>query len=142
MRHWAYDYIGLPYADGKNGLAFDGPDSFNCWGWVRFVFRTVKQIEMPVVHIDRYEADFLANRTAIRKVFEQSGWRPVADKKPQEFDISLMSNAYGRHVGIASVANGVMSLVHAIEGEGVSIIPFNDLWMLGYSGITNWRLTS
>lgn len=139
MKHWAYDHIGKPYTDGKDGMPMDGPDTFNCWGFVRYIFRTVRGVEMPLVHIDRFLSDDAANRVAIREVFSKSGWRPVKDLQPQEFDIALTSNVNGRHVGIASHVNDRMHLIHAIESEGVSAISFADLWMLGYCKPTYWR---
>jgi hypothetical protein len=139
MNHWATDLIGLPYTDGANGEALDGPNSYNCWGLVRCVFRREKGIELPLVHVDPIEPDFIANKKAMKAVFERSGWRPVREKAPQEFDICLMSNVHGRHVGVATYANMAMQLLHSIEGEGVSVIAFRDLWMLGFNNITIWR---
>lgn len=129
----------MPYTDGSDGLAMDGPEAFNCWGFVRYAFREVRGIDLPLVHIDRHLSDEAANRTAMREVFARSGWRPVRSSQPQEFDIALTSNTNGRHVGLASYVNSQMHMVHAIESEGVSAIAFSDLWMLGYRKPTFWR---
>lgn len=139
MKHWAWDLIGKPYTDGTDGLPMDGPGSFNCWGLVRYAFREVRGVEMPLVTIDRFLSDDAANRAAMREVFSKHGWRPVRDEQPQEFDIALTSNINGRHVGIASHVNNQMHMIHAIEIEGVSAIAFSDLWMLGYRKPTFWR---
>lgn len=66
--HWAFDLIGRPY-----DLGAGGPDSFDCWGLVRWVFKNVHGIELPMVAVGES-----GNERAIRSAIDVSGWSPVA----------------------------------------------------------------
>lgn len=129
--HWAADLIGLPYR-----LGAQGPDAFDCWGLVRFVFATQHDIKMPIIEIGEN-----TNARAIKRAAEASGWRPSDAGEPAENDIVLMDRLNGRHVGTMVRANGALLLLHAIEQIGVCAQPLDDLRRVGFRNIAFWRLT-
>lgn len=135
-KHWAAFLVGKEYSDGTNGKSTDGPDTFNCWGLVRWVFINVFGIAMPVISVG---ASAESRADAIRQVEDASGWRPCLDSLPRDRDILLMWSDSGRHVGLALHVNGGMHMLHAIEGTGVILTPFHELWALGMRDVTLWR---
>lgn len=133
--HWATELIGVSYGAGACG-----PDAFDCWGLVRYVFRTVHGIDMPVVSVGRVGDESAENVAAIKRAAEVSGWRPSSDTAPAEHDIVLMNSPTGRHVGVVVYANGALLLLHCSEGLGVCVQPLADLARMGFTGFTFWRL--
>ncbi len=129
--HWATNLIGKPYRRGAHG-----PDEFDCWNLVRWVFKHQHGIDMPVIAVDDNSAD---NVAAIKRAAAVSGWQPSGDTEPAEDDIVLMSNVHGRHVGVMVQANGAMLLLHCIERIGVCAQPLADLQRTGFHGFTFWR---
>lgn len=132
--HWATDLIGVPYGAGAAG-----PDAFDCWGLVRYVFRTVHGIDMPVVSVGRVGDESADNVAAIKRAAEVSGWKPSSATDAAENDIVLMNSPLGRHVGVMVRANGALLFLHAIEGLGVCVQPLADLSRMGFTGFTFWR---
>lgn len=129
--HWAAPLIGRPYRRGAGG-----PDAFDCWGLVRWVFAQVHGISMPLVAVDDEGVD---NVAAIKRAAAVSGWRPSGARSPAADDIVLMHGPAGRHVGVIVDANGGLFLLHALERVGVCLQPLTDLSRLGFSGFTYWR---
>ena len=111
--HWATTYIGLPWkADG------DGPDSFHCWAFVRFVQERQFGRSLPEIPNPR-DLRILAH--AFRDHPERRRWELV--DAPREGDCVLLRQArYAIHVGIwiedepHPQKGGVL---HCIEGSGV-----------------------
>lgn len=104
--HWAAPLVGRPWAPGA-----DGPESFDCWGLVRYVFRHRHGIVMPAVAVDAdAEED---NVRAIKRASRLSGWRLV-EGDPWPDDILLMRAFDGRrHVGLVIEADRRRLLLHA-----------------------------
>lgn len=117
--HWAAHLIGKPYQRGA-----DGPDAFDCWGLVRYAFRTQHGIVLPVV----------SSMTDVRR----TGWAPV-EGEPRAWDVLVTSGPHGRHIGVVVAANGGLALLHAIERAGACVTPIEDLQVMGYSRPTLWR---
>ena len=132
--HWAADLIGKPYRRGACG-----PDDFDCWGLVRYVFEHVHGIAMPVVNVGQADADTPDNVAAIKHAAAVSGWRPSGEREPAEHDIVLMTGIEGRHVGVMVRANGALLLLHCIERVGVCAQPLADLARVGFHGFVFWR---
>lgn len=132
--HWAAELIGRPYRRGAHG-----PDEFDCWGLVRFVFETVHHITMPVIEVGQGAAETIDNVIAIKRAAEVSGWRPSGETVPAVNDIVLMNSIEGRHVGVMVQANGVLLLLHCMERVGVCVQPLHDLACSGFHGFVFWR---
>lgn len=129
MTHWAFGLIGRPYVRGASG-----PDSFDCWGLVRHVFRERLNIEMPFVAVGHE-----GNLRAIRRAVAVSGWEPVRGRSPKEWDIVTMRSPWGPHVGVMVAANGRLLILHAIQGIGVCAQGLDELPIYGYQAVRLWR---
>jgi cell wall-associated NlpC family hydrolase len=127
--HWASALIGQSYQRGASG-----PDTFDCWGLVRWVFENVHGIQMPVIAVGQDD-----NMVAIRQAVDDSGWRPTDEIEPAENDIVLMTGLEGKHVGVMVRANGSLLLLHCLEQRGVCAEPLRDLSRWGFRDFTFWR---
>jgi len=132
-QHWALALIGKPYENGG-----EGPDAFNCWGLVRWVFGNVYGIPMPYINVGEAETR-TSREAAIRAVERETGWRACIDTRPQDRDILLMYGPHGRHVGLALKVNGGLHVLHSLEDVGVTLTPFGELWFMCFRDITIWR---
>jgi hypothetical protein len=132
--HWAAEHIGKPYRKGG-----EGPDSFDCWGFVRFVFRTQYGIEMPPVQVGRAGDEAETNVAAIKRAAQVSGWRPSEDSPPQDRDIALMDSAEGRHVGVMTLVDGSVRLLHCMDPVGVCCQSHHEAHIAGFWGFEYWR---
>lgn len=130
-KHWAFDLIGAPYAD--NG---QGPKEFNCWGLMRWSFANFLDVHLPLIDVNLPEE---SQEAEIRRVASVSGWRRVADNRPQDLDLTLMWGPFGRHIGMTLKVNGGLCLFHSMEDVGVTLTALSDLWLFAYRDITNWR---
>lgn len=122
MTHWAEPYIGRPWESGAQG-----PDSFDCWGFVRHVQRERFSRELPVIDVDA------GRMRAVIQAFsahpERDHWMQV--DLPAEGDCVLMAHArYPSHVGLWVDVDGG-GVLHCVRGAGVV---FNSLSALRYSG--------
>jgi len=136
MTHWARQYIGLPWAAGESG-----PSRFNCWGLVRYVYRTHFGIELPVVAIAEDGETCIDNVFNIKKAARAAGSRPLKDAvaKPQESDIVLMYGAGTIHCGLVVQMQRGIRVLHAVRGAGVIAEP----WAQATAGLSTeiWRRT-
>lgn len=133
--HWALNLIGLPYKLGASG-----PDEFDCWGLVRWVFENVHGIQMPVIQVGQTDPSTPANLAAIRQAALVSGWRPTPlGSIAIENDILLMTGLEGRHVGVMVAANGGLFFLHCIDRVGVCLQPLQELRRAGFRDFTSWR---
>lgn len=108
--HWAAALIGKPWRSGACG-----PDAFDCWNLVRFVYRTRLGIDLPEVRAG--DDDHAA---LIFAAVEVTGCRPSLTPL-EEMDIVMMRNKRGsRHCGVAVRANGRIGLLHADGHESES----------------------
>ena len=84
MPHFANKYIGLPWVAGA-----EGPDSFDCWGFVRFVLLHEYGHNVPPVNVnpDNLRDVLHAFRADLAfQVFDEV-------KIPQDGDVVLMRQA-------------------------------------------------
>lgn len=130
MSHWATPLIGKPWRYGAQG-----PDEFDCWGFVRFVQREYYEVNLP---------DVLVPDTwpAVRKLLEHheehKRWNKV--EAPDDGDIVMMArNKIPVHVGIALRANNTQGVLHCFEPSGVVFQPYASLRIGGWGGLTFYR---
>lgn len=120
--------IGKPWRSGAQG-----EDAFDCWGLVRFIYKKLYAITLPVVCTDAH------NFRKVCKSFEEN----VATKNlftevqtPQRGDVILMhTNKHASHCGVY-IADGVL---HAVQGSGVVFSSISYIKCL-YKGVCFFRL--
>lgn len=128
--NWAIQLIGLPWENGAQG-----PDAFDCWGFVRHVYQTQRGEVLPSVAVD---ADLpLAARHAFAKgAADATGWVRVDAAERQDFDVVLLTQArHPDHVGIWFGGR----LLHCVRGAGVIYQNDSALRMAGWSVVATYR---
>jgi len=128
--HWAIEYLGKPWQSGK-----DGPDTFDCWGLVRYVQRRHFNLELPEIRVD---ADNLsATVQAFSSHAERQRWSAVI--APNEGDCLLLSQHKApTHVGVWLDVDGG-GLLHAVRGAGVVFTKNSHLKSMGYHVLGAYR---
>lgn len=132
MSTWAAPLIGIPWQPGAKG-----PQSFDCWGLVQYVFLTQFSIVLP---------DYAGDVLSIKDAANSNGWRRVGTIS-QGNDLIVMRNPQGeRHVGMMIPANGRYGVLHADghlkRGKPVGQVAFSTLHELtecGCSEFEFWR---
>ena len=127
MTHFANKYIGHPWVAGAQG-----PDSFDCWGFVRYVLKHEYGYDVPQVNVNPecLRDVLVAFRTNL--VFQAFEEVPV----PQDGDVVLMRQAKNPvHAGLWLNIDGGCVL-HCVRGNGVV---FQNVCSLNTSG---WFLDS
>jgi cell wall-associated NlpC family hydrolase len=110
MTHFANKYIGLPWVAGAQG-----PDSFDCWGFVRFILQHEYGYKVPPVNV---------NPECLRDVlqaFRNDQAFQAFDEVPklQDGDVVLMRQAKNPvHAGIWLDIDGG-GVLHCVRGSGV-----------------------
>lgn len=106
---WWEKYIGTPFEEKGRG-----PDTFDCWGLVRWVYLHdhPRKIELPS-YTECYEHTNEREKLARVIVDErQKKWQKV--EQPQEFDaILLRMRGVPMHVGVVTKKN---HMIHCAEG--------------------------
>lgn len=133
MTHWATKYIGLAWRNGAQG-----PDAFDCWGFVRHVQSERFNRVLPAINVD---AD---NHTTVINTFatdpERARWSEVST--PVEGDCVLFHKGKAvDHVGVWVEAGGG-AILHAMRGAGVVCTKLAVAHRLGWSPISFYRLSS
>ena len=109
MTHWAFDLIGKPWVSGAVG-----PDDFDCWGLVRFIYLQQLSINLPAVDVNALNV--LSTARAMRDFDAYGDWKKV--ELPSDFDGVLMSHSKDpHHVGIWLDVDGG-GVLHCINGTG------------------------
>jgi cell wall-associated NlpC family hydrolase len=109
--HWACRYIGLPWS-----ATGEGPDTFNCWSFVRHVQARHFGREIPVIP---GSADLRALAREFRDHQERRHWREVALSEALPGDAVLLRQArYPIHVGIWLAVDGG-GVLHCSRDSGV-----------------------
>lgn len=126
--HWAAHLIGKPYKAGACG-----PDSFDCFGLVRYYFEQRHGISLPAWQVGQLGVGQVA------RAARMAGWRRVVGA-PQGEDVLLMENFLGRHVGIVTTCSEGLGLLHAVgAGDRGAVIwqPLPELH--SYKKFQTWR---
>ncbi len=129
VKHWAEKYIGLPWENGGQG-----PDEFDCWGFVRHVYQAERGIHLPILAIDADKP--LAIRHAIASEKASEAWKEVDYLQPEDFDVMLLSKAHHPdHCGVW--VNG--ALLHCIREAGVVYQNRQSLYRSGWNVVAVYR---
>ena len=93
---WIEKYVGLRFEDKGRG-----PDSFDCWGLVRWIYMHELKLVLPD-YLDKYET--VLDESGVESAVSAgrvSGWDRV--DRPQNMDLVLFK-IFGRplHVGIVA----------------------------------------
>lgn len=124
--HWAIKYIGRPWVNGDQG-----PDSFDCWGFFRYVQRHEFNRDLPIINPDAN--DMMAVVRAINTTPERANW--VKTDTPQNGDAVLMAHSkYPSHVGMWLDVDGG-GVMHCIRGEGVVFSSLSSLKIAGWGRV-------
>lgn len=130
-RHWAAQYIGIPWQSGATG-----PDAYDCWGFFRHIQQQHFNVEVPPINID-------ANRIRdVMAAFNDSGayvdWVQV--EQPKHGDAVLMAHAQAvSHIGIWLETPGLNGVLHCVFGLGVVFSSLSSLQAAGWGKLTFWR---
>ena len=127
MTHFALKYIGLPWVAGAQG-----PDSYDCWGFVRYIHKQEYGHNVPMVNVD--PDNF---RDVLNAFQHDAAFQALEEvEKPQEGDIVLMRQAKNPvHAGIWLDIDGG-GVLHCVRENGVV---FQDVPSLNLCG---WFLHS
>lgn len=91
--HWAAQYIGRPWS-----ATGEGPESFNCWNFVRHVQARHFGRDLPEIP---FAEDMLDRAKLFRDHDEHRRWHPVEIHDALDGDVVLLRQArYPIHVGI------------------------------------------
>lgn len=104
---WARQFIGLKFGDKGRG-----PEEFDCWGLVRWIYQKQLQIALP----DYLMYDSVTNDDEVESVIRmgrEEGWEKFEKAKP--LDVVLF-NIYGRPLHVGVVINGDQ-FVHSPEDD-------------------------
>ena len=118
IHHWAVEYIGKRYEPGSTG-----PDSYDCWGLMYCVYKTVFGILLP-----EYPGITLVSLSTQCEVIQHdiaTSWEEVE----LPFDgcgIAMSKQSAIHHVGVYITADGGRVL-HATENAGVVTNTFRQL---------------
>lgn len=130
MTHWASQYIGRPWTVGGQG-----PDSFDCWGFVRFVQKEHYGRDLPFIDIDANNLRATIKGMMFHDV--RKVWENVS--RPSDGDAVLMAHGkYPTHVGIWVDVDGG-GVLHCTRGEGVVFSSLSALRIAGWGRIEYYR---
>jgi len=130
MIHWASPYIGRPWQSGGQG-----PESYDCWGLVRAIYRSRYGLELPAVAVDADRP--LAVRHAVAAGAAEKLWRAVTIDELEEGDVVVMSQALQPdHVGLWLDSGGVL---HCARHVGVCFQRPSQLCVHGWNLIAGYR---
>lgn len=160
---WPARYIGAPWQSGGNG-----PESYDCWGLVRAVYRDIAGIELPLVDVDAHDP------RAVLAAFHQAAGAPPAKVTPgrapihppasaaalglkpsdwhwqgagqcacgalQALDVLLLSsNRRPRHAAVAAGGGPEPRVLHTIEGAGAVLQTPAQLSLHGWRVLAIYR---
>ncbi len=109
--HWATQYIGRDWcADGGE------PYQFNCWSFVRYIYKNHFACELPLISVDA--ENILELTRAFNRYSQQPCWQQV--DRPSDGNCVLMRMArYPIHVGIWLENGGDSGVLHCARLSGV-----------------------
>jgi len=120
--HWAVEHISKPWVCNTAG-----PDTFDCWGLVRWVYKNVLGVDLPEMpHIRPHEWLKIARAIKHQNLFEEAS-------TPKEYDVVAMGKCKDcHHVGVYTEADGG-GIVHCEEGTGVVFMSMSSVRANGYT---------
>lgn len=132
MMHWASQYIGRPWVSGGQG-----PEAFDCWGFVRFVLMAHYNIHVPELNIpeSQHEASKLMLTSS-----ELNNW--TSDDDMSDGCIVMMARrTIPLHIGLCVKANNTVGVLHCAEPAGVLFQTLHGLRAAGFGRLTYYRYT-
>lgn len=108
--HWATQYIGMPWVRGAHG-----PDSFDCWGFVRFILHLHYGIYVP--NFDIPDNQLEASKLMLHST-ELTNWRIVPDIGDGHI-VMMAKRSIPLHIGICIMANERLGILHCVQHVGV-----------------------
>jgi cell wall-associated NlpC family hydrolase len=123
--------IGKKFKDGGRG-----PDEFDCWGLIKWIYENEYNIELPDYSISAF--DSININEAIQR--DRRGWEPVV--KPEYGDVLMFAMDYLNqdfitHVGLYLTGG---KFIHALSGHDVSLGKLtNNFWELRFKGAVRWQ---
>lgn len=125
MSHWATDYIGLPWEAGAKG-----PDVFDCWSLVAWVYKHHFSYILPDIPIADGHLKQLV--LAFRNHPERERW--CLTNQPKEGDAVLMRQSrHPIHVGIwVTISPTEQGVLHCVKGNGVVFQTLSSLHLAGW----------
>jgi len=123
--HWAIEHIGKPWVSGARG-----GDTFDCWGLVFHVYKTVLKIDLP--QLPGLDA---RNYLRVARVIKDQDTFDFVDA-PKEFDVVLLGrSSQCNHVGIYTEAQGG-GVVHCEDGAGVVFVSIPQLRAQNFNNVS------
>jgi len=123
--------IGKVFKDGGRG-----PDEFDCWGLIRYIYKHEFAIDLPDYTISAFDAQGIND--AITR--DRQVWITV--DTPEFGDVCLFSMGYLNqdfitHVGMYMTCG---KFIHVLSGHDVSISKLdNPFWKLRFKGVVRWQ---
>ena len=120
--------LGIPYVEGG-----EGPEGYNCWGFLRHVLLIYFGKELPRAPI--------GDEAACRSIYEEKArmgeWMQI--EHPDHGDVCLLRGGSSPHVGIWLDFEGG-GVLHCMEPSGVIWTPDRNLSRFGYARRTYYRI--
>lgn len=127
MTHFANKYIGCPWVAGAQG-----PDNFDCWGFVRFVLLYEYGHNVPPVNVNPDNLRNVLHAFRADLAFQSF----IEVNKPQDGDVVLMKQSKNPvHAGLWLDIDGG-GVLHCVRESGVV---FQNVLSLN---LTGWHLDS
>lgn len=116
VEHWSTQFLCKPWRNGARG-----PDSFDCYGLVWWVYLKLLNIKLPLyAGVDALNGGLSARliKGEIEPGFGPRLWQRT--ENPAEFDVATMAQAFNpfTHVGIYTPSDGGL-IIHAWESKSV-----------------------
>ena len=129
--HWATDYIGKPWVSGARG-----PDAFDCWGLLWWVYRHQFQIELPIyAGVNPKDVKRVGRLMTDGSV--DGDWLEI--ETPEEgCAVAMSQNKVIHHVGIFLNADGGVVL-HAGDKLNVLAQPIKQLSQYGWRTVRYYK---
>jgi len=109
---WATDLVGKLYESGSHG-----PDTFDCWGLVVYVYREVLGVELPDFFGFESIRDYPSKME--REIFAPGGdWSPIPEPEPF-CGVAMSTRKIIHHVGVWLDFDGDARCWHAMDGGHV-----------------------
>lgn len=122
-------YVGMPYSETDPF----GPDSFNCWGLMRWIQLYEFGRELPTITIGDIDATVKAHSDSL-----ETGVYRLVDS-PMHGDCVLLRGGNNPHVGVWLEIDGG-GVIHSQTSIGVIWTPLHRLNQLGYSRRVYYRV--
>lgn len=125
--HWAMNYIGKPWVSGAQG-----PDKFDCWGFVRYALNNHYNIQVPQLHIpdSQHEASKLMVNSS-----ELSNWIETSELADGHI-VMMARRTVPLHIGLCIKANHTVGVLHCAQPAGVLFQTLHGLRVAGFGRLT------